>query len=387
MSYLPFYRFKHIALDAYLYMLKKPKRSILITPLDWGLGHAARCIPIIKSFQEKGIEVHIACSKNQIGFFEKECPSSTVVEFPSATVRYPKNKFFFLASVFIQMLAAVPIEKKARRQMAHYIIKKNISLLISDSRPLILSACKQSVYISHQLHPQPTYAGFFISAWQQFASRKSLSVWVPDFKNQEKCLAGHLSHPVWNDRCRYIGMLSRFSGNNWIKVSKNRILILLSGPEPSRTILEQKLLSILSVANIPFFLVRGTQKAAPLQEKIPHLELANTDELKNLFANRGAVISRGGYSSIMDAQVLGIPWLLIPTPGQTEQEYLYDWNRHQSEFHFLHENEINAEFLKQWWESIKVSETHKTSTEKDDLNQAIEDVIRQAGLQDFPENL
>lgn len=367
--------------------MTKKISSCLITPLDWGLGHAARCIPLIHSLEQKGIEVHIACSKSQFKFFEKECPISPILEIPSSTIVYPKNKKFFILSVFLQLIAALPTEKKARRLLKNYIAKKNISLLISDSRPMMLSACRQSIYMTHQLHPKPGFSGFFISALQQYASRKSISVWIPDIEKQESSLAGQLSHPAWNAQCKYIGALSRFKKISAHSSEHQQLLVLLSGPEPTRSILENKLVKILQDLKIPFFLVRGTEEHKnALPANIPNVNLADTNELKYLFGQCRAVISRSGYSSIMDAHVLKIPWLMIPTPGQTEQEYLSGWNRNKSSIHFLNEDEITPEKVKQWWEAIIDSGECETSTENDNLQQAIDDTIRQAGLLDFQEN-
>jgi UDP:flavonoid glycosyltransferase YjiC (YdhE family) len=367
--------------------LTKHISSCLITPLDWGLGHAARCLPLIHSLEQKGIEVHIACSKSQLKFFKKECPNYPILEIPSSTLVYPKNKKIFIPSVLFQLIAALPTEKKARQLLKNYIDKKNISLLISDSRPLMLRACKQSIYITHQLHPKPGFAGFFISALQQYAARNSMSVWIPDKENQESSLAGQLSHPAWNKKCIYIGVLSRFKKTSAYKGEHKKLLVLLSGPEPSRSILENKLVKLLQVLNIPFFLVRGTEaNTNALPANISCVNLADTNELKYLFGQCRAVISRSGYSSIMDAHVLGIPWLMIPTPGQTEQEYLSAWNRRKSGIQFLNEDEIKPEKISQWWEAIMASGKVETSTENDGLHQVIEDAIRQAGLPDFPEN-
>jgi UDP-N-acetylglucosamine transferase subunit ALG13 len=149
--------------------------------------------------------------------------------------------------------------------------------------------------------------------------------WVPD-KEEENNLAGELSHPVKlpSIPTKYIGPLSRFEKKN-IDEIKNHLLIILSGPEPQRTILENKVVD--QIVNYPATatIVRGLpgeRNIIPSTNTIHFYNHLSSEELNREAMKAEFIISRSGYSTVMDIAVLQKKSILIPTPGQTEQEYL-----------------------------------------------------------------
>jgi UDP-N-acetylglucosamine transferase subunit ALG13 len=159
--------------------------------------------------------------------------------------------------------------------------------------------------------------------------------WVPDSEGEDS-LAGKLSHP---DRMpvtplRYIGWLSRFDGSgkdgSWGEGlgDLDDLLVLLSGPEPQRTLLEETLLAQVGTWKGRMILVRGLPAGGrPLKvpEGILVYDHLPAKELEGVIRSAGLVLTRSGYSTVMDLARLGKKAILIPTPGQTEQEYLGDY--------------------------------------------------------------
>ena len=146
--------------------------------------------------------------------------------------------------------------------------------------------------------------------------------WVPDFEGDDN-ISGDLSHK--NTRIKnikYIGILSRFEKQENTEKT-NKLLAIISGPEPQRSIFEELIIIKFSKADHKSIIVRGTNNNAKQNTgKITFINIANTKQLQELINKSEQIISRSGYSSIMDYVKLERTATLVPTPGQTEQEYL-----------------------------------------------------------------
>jgi UDP-N-acetylglucosamine transferase subunit ALG13 len=156
---------------------------------------------------------------------------------------------------------------------------------------------------------------------------KFTACWVPDWKNIGSSAAGDLSHPkkLPGIPVRYIGCLSRLNNcDNGLKTTG--LLIILSGPEPQRTALEDIMMRELRTFEGSGLLIRGVLNDGPVASlnKITILNYVSSTKLNSLICNADVVICRAGYTSIMDVLKLGKKTVLIPTPGQAEQEYLAD---------------------------------------------------------------
>ena len=101
-------------------------------------------------------------------------------------------------------------------------------------------------------------------------------------------------------------------------------LISISGPEPQRTMLEEKLLPQLDDLKGKVVLTLGkTESMDKLDKKDIETYSFLPKEKREEYLNRSKlVISRSGYSTILDLAVIGTKALMTPTPGQIEQEYL-----------------------------------------------------------------
>jgi len=318
-----------------------PNKTILVAPLDWGIGHASRCIPIIKELLRLNQEVIVAADGAPLELLRKAFPELRFEVFPSFTPRYNKGN-----SLVWPVLKQSPILLrqivKDHRWVENFVRINKIDGIISDNRFGAYSKKVTSVFITHQLHIKPPDLLAFSAPMLEFVNKMIIrnysSCWIPDYEGKQ-ALAGELSNPPFNHiSTKYIGPLSRFEAVNSTIESKQKdidFLIMLSGPEPQRTLLENKVLDQLKGRNESVVILRGLPKAPDVPNTSPNIKMLNhaTDEqLYELISNARTVVARAGYSTIMDLVALRKPALLIPTPGQTEQEYLAEYHENNGLF-------------------------------------------------------
>lgn len=301
--------------------------NVLVAPLDWGLGHATRCVPVIRELLQQGCAVTIAASGRGSTLLQHEFPDLPVLSLRGYAIRYAATSWGLALTIVAQIPKLLLAVKKEHTWLQKVVADKRFDAVISDNRFGLHHPGIHSVFITHQLCIQtPRGVG------QKFLQRLNYSYinrfdecWVPDAESENN-LSGQLSHPIRRPTVPlyYTGPLSRF-GNVGRAAKKNDLLILLSGPEPQRTMLEKKLLAELQTSDLPFVLVRGLpgQTGSPLEVAngtiYPHLPAT---QLQQAIAGASLVVARCGYSTIMDLAAMQKRSILIPTPGQTEQEYL-----------------------------------------------------------------
>ncbi|MFH1298027.1 MAG: glycosyltransferase [Bacteroidota bacterium] len=311
---------------------REKKKSVLVCPLDWGIGHATRCVPVIRHFLAQGFRVVIASDRRPLAFLRREFPELEFVKFPGTHIIYPQRSVMAL-KMLIQGPKLFGGIRKEHKLLRKIINEQEIDLVFSDNRYGLWSSDIPSIFMTHQLQIKvPLYMNLFSPLLQRFIYtiiRKYHECWVPDFESH-KGLAGELSHPDRiPDHVHYIGTMSRFSGAMNQPVSTEipsfEVLVLLSGPEPQRTILEEILLEQLQHTDIQTVIVRGIterQEERLFSEHIRIFSHLASDTLQEYIRRALVVLCRSGYSSIMDIAAMGKKAIFIPTPGQTEQEYL-----------------------------------------------------------------
>lgn len=314
----------------------KQKPLFLLAPLDWGLGHTTRCIPLIKELILQDIDVLIACNSIQKEILRSEFPNLKFVDLEGYSIRYGKKRFLTIFGL-IQQIPKLLIKIKAEKAwLANFLLKNQVQCIISDNRYGFYAKNISSVFITHQLAPISGFGKFADHILKKLLYRyinRFSSCWIPD-NSSGNSLAGKLSHPrhLPHIPVHYIGPLSRFMGMETSNSGEN-VLLLLSGPEPQRTILENLLLAQSDRIKRKIVLVRGLPgDAVPLIQRgnmvcYNHL---GVKELAREINQAAVVISRAGYTTIMDLIALHKKMILIPTPGQTEQEYL---GKHLHEHH------------------------------------------------------
>ncbi len=305
------------------------KRNILICPLDWGLGHAARCVPIIRAMLGSGLNVIIAADGRPYDFLKIEFPELHHLRLPGCRVKYPES-----GSMALKMLCQAPGIVtgiiRERRILRDIVDRYKIDFVISDNRFGLWSRAVPSVYITHQIMVKcPAGLRFLepllyrLHSW--FINRYT-ECWIPDFEGEPN-LSGDLTHSYpLPGNTRFIGPLSRFSMNEEGE-PLNDLLVILSGPEPQRSILERIVLTQVKNSPLKVLIARGKTEEAEetaVTEDVRMVSHLETEELNRAILSSRQVLARAGYSTIMDLALLGKKAILIPTPGQTEQEYLAD---------------------------------------------------------------
>lgn len=300
---------------------------VLVAPLDWGLGHATRCIPVILALAEHGCEVIIAADGAIKELLQKEFPNLEFVDAKGYEMRYSRKRAWFMVKLFSQILKLLLRIRAEKRWLKRVVEEYKIDAVISDNRLGMSCNGIPSIYITHQLLIKTgnRYADRLAQKIHYRFINKYNACWVPDWAGNNN-LAGELSHPAILPAIpvTYIGPLSRFEKS--AEQIKYDCCFILSGPEPQRSIFENIILKELRSYNCEAIIVRGLPQKTVLPEvNNPLIEIKNhlpATELCKLMLQSKTVISRCGYSTIMDLMKLQKRAVLIPTPGQTEQEYL-----------------------------------------------------------------
>lgn len=295
-------------------------KKIIVATLNWGLGHATRCIPIIEGLLDQSYTPVIASDGAALELLKKEYPSLEVLELPSYAIRYGKYVNRSLLAQVPKVLSAVRAE---RRVIEHYVsMHQEVVGIISDNRFGARSRSVPSVYLTHQLKVLSGPTTFLTSMLHRSLIKKFDQCWVPDTPSNK--FSGNLSRvrsfPI---SIKYIGILSRFSPTKLPK--KNDVLIILSGPEPNRSTIEAAIIDKLSTFNGRVCLVRGVLEPAKLKGNRAGIEIHDfmgSKALEKEINQSDLIVCRSGYSSIMDLAALGKKAFFIPTKGQHEQEYL-----------------------------------------------------------------
>ncbi|SHJ14965.1 conserved hypothetical protein [Mesonia phycicola] len=301
-----------------------PKKKILVAPLNWGLGHATRCIPIIKALEINDFEPIIASDGSALALLKKEFPHLKYYELPSYNIRYARKGIFFKSKILLKSFKISKTIAEERKLTLDIHTKEGLSGIISDNRLGVCSKFVPSVFVTHQLNVLSGKTTYFSSKIHQHYIKKFSECWVPDFK-EEPNLSGKLGHLKENHHLniKYIGALSRLEKKDL--ENKYKFMVILSGPEPQRTLLEEKLLHELRDYPEKILFIRGVLEDIQTKEIAKNLTIYNYltgEELENAFNTSEYIIARSGYTTLMDIAKLKKKAFFIPTPGQTEQVYL-----------------------------------------------------------------
>jgi len=306
------------------------KRRVLVAPLDWGLGHATRCIPIIYELLSLQIEVIIAADGAIKNLLKKEFPDVVFTQLKGYEIRYSSTMRGFAVGILLQFPKLLRAVYNEHWQLKKIIEKYKIDAVISDNRLGLYHATIPCIYITHQLQIKTHYrlTDWLAQQLHYFFINKYAACWVPDNAAANN-LAGTLSHPVKMPATtvEYLGPLSRFKKITCQK--KYDLLLLLSGPEPQRSLFENKLLAAINAYPGSVLVVRGLpgitaneETALPATGKITVVDHLPATALNKAIQEAKLIICRSGYTTIMDLVQLQQKAILVPTPGQTEQEYL-----------------------------------------------------------------
>ncbi|MCT4581603.1 MAG: hypothetical protein N4A35_09315 [Flavobacteriales bacterium] len=305
--------------------MSKSKIKIFISPLDWGLGHTTRCIPLIKALQNLGGLIWLGVNKEQKQLLMNEVQQVEYIDFKGYNISYPTSGKMAL-KMGVQIPKIIRNIHSENRQLKKLINKYQFDLIISDNRFGLYASKVPSIYITHQINIQAPLGidRLLYQLHQQYISKYD-QCWIPDSSNRQFSLAGKLSQVnSKHKKYQYIGALSRFSAPIVSLKSEYKYLAIISGPEPQRSLFEQEVISYFNKIDEKCAIIGGTPlKKAQIKlhniDYFPHLPSTLFLELVSLSEK---IICRPGYSSIMDLSILQKPVFFVPTNGQTEQEYL-----------------------------------------------------------------
>lgn len=295
---------------------------ILYCALNWGLGHASRSVPIIQDLLSKGKDVTLASDGVALELLKKEFPSLPFEALPPYDIKYKHESITLnILSQSFKILRAI---KEERKHIASLVEKSEYASIISDNRFGCYHPSCKNIYITHQI--KLIHRNRFIQASGTHLNRRLISkfdeCWVPDYAD-ENSLSGSMSHGVELEiPIKYIGPRSRFEAIPSKEEPSIIFLAILSGPEPQRSILQEIVSK--QCKSIPgrHVIVTGRKHEDKVEGNVEILGLRNVDEISSLLADAKFVLSRAGYSSLMDYSAMKRRAIIIPTPGQTEQEYL-----------------------------------------------------------------
>lgn len=356
---------------------------VLVSPLAWGLGHATRDIPIIRELINKGHDVTIATSGGALELLKKECPDCQFIYFEDYPAPYSSTRFFlpkFFANVPL-LMKALTEEKK----MTDYLISRNgFDAIISDSRLGVFSEEIPSFFISHQLRfsvPQYIKPVETVSQYiNEYFHSKFERVIIPSNSPDADCLSGKLSQSmrkITNMKAYYAGILS--SVHKMDTREDLDFLIIISGPEPQRSKLEEIILK--QVRKLPgekvVLLGRPQDNFETKLDGRTTVKSYVTDEEKIVLMNRAKfIISRSGYTTMMDiAELEKKRGLFIPTPGQTEQEYLSQYYEEQGWFYS--ESQYRLKLIKDIEIATEYTGFPPMSKSKDNVKKLYKEVLAQ----------
>lgn len=301
----------------------------LVSPLDWGLGHATRCVPIINDCIRNGEQVLLASDSQALAFLKQEFPSAKCIRLKGYRMRYAGGRllpFVIMAQLPLFGFSILLEHIRLRKIINDYAVNR----VISDNRYGLWCKSAESIIITHQLYIQlPKYLSIFRKPLHLFTAHllhKFNKIWVPDYADANESLSGRLSHGgALDNSVSYIGPLSRFEKSvKCENIDAPDVLILLSGPGKQKRQFAKQMLKSLQNSK-KRILIAGAepeQKYQIAKDNILTVSHISTSVLNDLLLSTPQIIARAGYSTIMDLHKLGRTAQLYPTPGQWEQEYL-----------------------------------------------------------------
>jgi len=349
---------------------------VIVCPLDWGLGHASRMIPVIDHFMACGYRVILGGSGKSGELLKKAFPKLSFIQIPSPAIRYTGKGAWLIPSLVLQLPKML---FSAIRE--HYLIKKivfanGVDIIVSDNRYGLFCKHAHSVIVTHQISPVLPPMLRWAEYPLYFVIRTILlqfnECWIPDYADAQQNLSGKLSHRFRLPKnARFVGLLSRFNQKNVPKErpssEKYELVVVLSGPEPQLGIFYD--LIIRQVLAIPYktLVISGLREIPNRLPETHHSQLTIVSHLEPgqfgfAMLHADIIVCRSGYSGIMDLVALGKTAILVPTPGQTEQQYLARYLSKKGWFSCLTQHELCLGYV------MKNKENRLSSCRKFNLN-------------------
>ncbi len=349
--------------------------EIIYAVCSWGLGHSTRSLPVIRKLMNENNSLTIISSGRSLDLLKKELGDNVsyvdIVDYP---MLLSENARQFMAKSMIYWPLFIKRIESGLIKLNRLIEKKKYDLIVSDGRYDMYSKKIPSFFISHQIRiMNPLRIKMFETGseiFNKFFFKRFSGVIVPDYKDNS--FSGDLSHnlrKIDENMLHYVGALSDFSK----KTCKKDVdyLISISGPEPQRSMLEEKISSQIQdlTGNIVMTLGKAEKTSEIKKEKIITYSFLTKEKREDLLNRSKLVIARSGYSTIMDLGVIGAKALLIPTPGQIEQEYLSEYHNTLGTFYSVKQDEVNIK------RDVDIAKKTTGITRTCDVNKTVENIL------------
>jgi uncharacterized protein (TIGR00661 family) len=342
---------------------------------SWGLGHATRSLPVIRKLIDENNKLTIISNGRSLDLLKKELGNEIkYYDIPDYPVLVSENTRQFMVKSLVYWPAFIKRMESGLQRLKKILEKNKYDRIISDARYDMYDKKIPSFFISHQMRiMNPLRLKRFESGseiFNLFFFKRFSGVIIPDFKDDN--LSGDLSHNlkrIDEDKLHYIGALSDFKKK---KIKKDiDFLISISGPEPQRTLLETKLLSQVDdlKGKIVVTLGKTEIKNKKNMKNIITYSFLNKKKREDLLNRSKLVISRSGYSTIMDLAVVGTKALMTPTPGQIEQEYLGNFHNSKKTFYCVNQERLNLK------RDIEIARKTTGIVRKCNVDESVEKII------------
>lgn len=314
---------------------------------SWGLGHATRSLPVIRRLIKENNELTIISNGRSLDLLRNELNGkANFIDIPDYPMLISENSRQFIAKSIIYWPLFIKKMESGLQKLTRIVKDNNYDIIISDGRYDIYNKIIPSYFISHQMRIMNPLRIKFLETgseiYNKFFFKRFRGVIIPDYENDD--LSGDLSHnlkKIDSSKLNYVGVLSDFKRVN--KKKDIDYLISISGPEPQRTIFENKIFSQLEylTGKIVITLGKSDEKKETKNESIEIYSFLTKEKRENLLNRAKIVISRSGYSTLLDLAVIGTKAIMTPTPGQIEQEYLSEYHNNKGTFYSVNQNRIN----------------------------------------------
>ncbi len=350
--------------------------KIIYAVCAWGLGHATRSLPVIRRLVKEGNQVTIISEGRSLDLLKKELNDNIeeYITIPGYPMLLSKNSRQFMAKSIVYWPNFLSRMVKGLSTLTKMLEKRKCDKIISDGRYDMYSKKIPSYFISHQMRiMNPLRLKMFENGsetFNKFFFKRFKSVIIPDFK--EDNLSGDLSHnlkKIDEDKLNYVGVLSDFEKKDIAKDID--YLVSISGPEPQRSIFEKKILDQIDCLNGKIVITLGkTEKLDEFKDKnIETYSFLSKEKREEILNRSKMVISRSGYSTILDLSVTKNKALMIPTPGQIEQVYLSQYHNKKKYFYCVPQQKIDLK------KDIKKAEKRTGIKRNIDVDKSVENIL------------
>ena len=322
--------------------------KIVYSVCSWGLGHATRSLPMIRKLIDEGNELTIISHDRTLELLKKELGSNfEYYDIPDYPMLLSGNSRQFMAKSVIYWPNFIYRMRRGLTKVTKILKNNKYDLIISDGRYESYSRKIPSFLITHQVRIlNPLRIKMFergSEIFNLFFFKRFAGILIPDYEDEDN-LSGELSHNLHRideKKLHYVGVLSDFKKKN----TKKDIdyLISITGPEPQRSILQNKLLPEINNLDgkVVVTLGKTEEKDKIKKDNVETYSFMTKEEREDILNRSKLVVSRSGYSTILDLAVIGNKALMMPTPGQTEQEYLAKYHNSKNNFYSISQDKID----------------------------------------------